>query len=280
MFIQIAVALLLIATPQQGRGGNGGGAMPPPVSVQDPTPFELFVDKLDLDDKTQQQDTAKIFTGSAAEAAVIGKDVTSLRARMIETAMASGDLAPVVAAYTATSTKLTGLEVRTFQQVFALLQKKQQSKGAEAFVLMAGLLDPALPGSQGGRRGRGGFGGGGATRFEVLTSLLKLEGDQKKQAKSIMDAEYKSAAATRDAWGKSRAAVGMAIQNGQAQPEIDQAITKHAADASAMAAIEMQALAKILAVLPSEQKNNTAIQTAIFAMRRAFTGKKWDVTPD
>jgi Spy/CpxP family protein refolding chaperone len=254
--------------------------MPPPVTVQDPTPFELFVAKLDLDDKTQQQDTAKIFTSSAAEAATIGKDVTQLRARIVEVGLASGDMAPVTASYTAASTRLTGLEVRTFQQVFALLQKKQQSKASEAFVLMAGLLDPALPGSQGGRRGRGGFGGGGATRLEVLTTVLKLEGDQKKQVKSIMDAEYKAAATVRDTWTKSRVAVGTAIQTGAASSDIEQAIARHAADAATMASAEMQALVKILAVLTPEQKNNTAIQTAIFAMRRAFTGKKWDVTPD
>jgi hypothetical protein len=76
-------------------------------------------------------------------------------------------------------------------------------------------------------------------------------------------------------------AIGKAIQSGSAPAEIDQLVAKHAEDVAQMGASESRALAKIFALLTPEQKANTsAIQLAVFHMRLAFTGKKWDVSPE
>jgi len=76
-------------------------------------------------------------------------------------------------------------------------------------------------------------------------------------------------------------AIGKAVQSGASAADIDAAVAKHAADASAMGAAEARAFAKIMAVLTAEQKANTAgIQSTIFSIRLAFAGKKWDVSPE
>jgi Spy/CpxP family protein refolding chaperone len=273
--------LLVLQSQQGGRGGDGGGALPPPPAFHEPTPFERFVDKLNLDSKQQLPDVAKIFTATIAETTPVGREMVQLRLRMIEVDGKPDEAAPVLAAYTTAATKLTGIEARTYQQVYALLKKDQQTKSAEAFLLMEGLLDVPLPrAAQGDRRGGGGGGAASLSRMELLTSLFGLEGGQKKQVKSIMDAESKAAASLRDQWTATRAAIGTAIQAGKGPFDIDQAVSRHAADATLMASAEMKALVKIMAVLTAEQKAKVvAIQASAFFMRGAFTGKKWDTTP-
>jgi len=53
---------------------------------------------------------------------------------------------------------MTGLEVKAFQKIYALLKPNQTARAPEAFDLMAGILDPATVGRGmgGGGRGRGG----------------------------------------------------------------------------------------------------------------------------
>ena len=285
MLSHLLIASLLLFQSQQGgasRGGNGGGALPPPPAFHEPTPFERFVDKLDLDSKTQLPDVEKIFTTASAETTPIGRELIQLRLRMFELDSKPGEMAPVLAAYTTSATKMTAVEARTFQQVYALLNAKQQTKSADAFLLMAGLLDPPLPrAGRGDRRGGGGGGTENMTRMEFLTALFTLDGSEKKQVKSIMDAESKAAASLRDQWTTSRGVVGLAIQNGKGPADLDQAVSAHAAHAVAMAALEMKVLARIVAVLtPEQQAKIPAIQASVFLMRGAFTGKKWDTTPE
>ena len=117
--------------------------------------------------------------------------------------------------------------------------------------------------------------------MELFTAVFALEGDQKKQVKTILDAEYKASSAARDAWTASRLAIGKAIQSGAAPADLDAAVAKHAADSAAMAAAEARAMAKIAAVLTPEQKAKAgAIPVAAQFMRLAFAGKKWDVSPE
>ena len=58
-------------------------------------------------------------------------------------------------AYANAAAKMTGLETRVFQQVYATLKPAQQSRAADAFALMAGFFQSAP-----GRGGRGPRGGG------------------------------------------------------------------------------------------------------------------------
>ena len=78
------------------------------------------------------------------------------------------------------------------------------------------------------QRGGGGGGAGGGTplptnRLGLLTMALSLSDEQKKGVKTVLDAEYKAAAPLRDALGKSRLALGLAIQNQKTPAEVEDA---------------------------------------------------------
>jgi Spy/CpxP family protein refolding chaperone len=281
MVIHLLAASLLLF---QGAGGRrpSGSDGPPIAAAHEPTPFEVFAQKLNLDDETQLPQVAKILSAGAAQGSPIGRELIQARLRLIDLD-GKPEAAAQVDAITASALKLTALDAKTFQQIYAMLEKGQQSKAPEAFVLEAGLLDMATPRAGGG--GGAGRGRGLADirpgRLELLTTLFTLNDAQKKQVKSIMDAEYKASSAARDQWTASRMAIGKAIQSGSAPADLDQAVAKHAADAAQMAAAEARALAKIFALLTPEQKaNTTAIQLAVFHTRLAFAGKKWDVSPE
>ncbi|TAK15850.1 MAG: periplasmic heavy metal sensor [Acidobacteria bacterium] len=274
--LHIVIAMLLVFQGQAGgrRPAAAAGEPPRPGEL---TPFERFVEKLELDEK-QLPEVGKIFTAGAAEAAPTGREMIQARLRLVDLDGKPDDAAPVVAGLTAAALKMTTIDVRTYQRVHALLVKGQQSKSAEAFLMMAGLLDVATP-RAGGRRGGGP--GGGLTRMELLTAMFSLDGNAKKQVKSILDADYKAAASARDQWTATRTAIGTAIQSGKEPAAIEQAVTAHAPAASAVAVLEMKALAKILAALTPEARANTAaVQMAVYALRGAFSGKKWDVAPE
>lgn len=270
----LAASLLLL----QGSGIRqpAGSQGPPLTGTHEPTSFERFVDKLALDDK-QLPDTGKIFSAAAAPGTAIGRDMIAARLRLVDVD-GKPEAAPVMDALNAAALKLTALDAKTFQQVYALLEKGQQKSAPEGFVLSAGLLDMSTPRAAGGRRA--GPNDPRPTRLDLIVALFTLTGDQKKQVKTILDADHKAAASMRDQWTASRTAVGKAIQSG-VQADVDAAVTKHAPDAAQMAAAEARALAKIIAVLTPEQKANTAaIQTSVFHLRLVFAGKKWDVSPE
>jgi Spy/CpxP family protein refolding chaperone len=278
MLIHLLAASLILF---QGAGGRrpAGSDGPPIAAAHEPTPFEVFAQKLNLDDEKQLPQVAKLLSAGATQGSPIGREMIQARLKLVDLD-GKPEAAAVVDAITASAAKLTAIDAKTFQQIYAVLEKGQQSKAPEAFVLEAGLLDMATPRAGGARGGRG-LADIRPGRLELLTTLFTLTDAQKKQVKSIMDAEYKSSSAVRDQWTASRAAIGKAIQSGAAQPDLDQAVTKHAADAAQMAAAEARALAKIFALLTPEQKANTnAIQLSVFHLRLAFAGKKWDVSPE
>ncbi len=156
--------------------------------------------------------------------------------------------------------------------------------GVSVGMCLAVAAASAQRGGGGGSRG-GGMAGGGMggspTRLVVLTATLKLDDGQKAQAKTVLDAEFKSAAPARKALTAARETLGAAIQAGKDQAEIDRAVAAYATQVTAMAVAEAQALAKIVRTLtPEQQANTSAVQTAVSLMRGAFIGKKWDTVPD
>jgi hypothetical protein len=124
---------------------------------------------------------------------------------------------------------------------------------------------------------------GGAFPFSRLESLeenFKL-GDKKKAVKTALDDAHKSAAPVRDALLKAHAALGAAVQAGKSQEEIDAAARAYGEQAAAMARIEMDAIAKVIAIADPELKNTQAIQAAFFMARGMFLKSgKWDEIPD
>jgi hypothetical protein len=145
------------------------------------------------------------------------------------------------------------------------------------------VLVSGMTGIAWGQRGGGGAPGlpGGAFPFSRLESLeanFKLTGDQKKAVKAVLDEAHKSAAPVRDALLKTHAALGA---TGLSQAEVDAAAQAYAAQAATMARIEMEAIAKVLAVADPQLQNPAAIQAAFYMARGMFLKSgKWDEIPE
>ena len=164
------------------------------------------------------------------------------------------------------------------------LHVKSAVVGVSLALCVAMAVLSALLSAQGGGRPPGGGGGGSMgmsqTRSAMLTTTLKLDDAQKKQAKTILNDAFKGAAPLRTSLTAARQTLGAAVQAGD-QAQIDQAVSAYAERATAMATAEAQAIAKILrALTPDQQANAAAVQTTASLMRGAFIGKKWDTTPD
>ena len=156
-----------------------------------------------------------------------------------------------------------------------------------SLLLVTTLVLPAAAQRGGGGRGAGGGDGGGPTqlelsRLEILTQAFKLTKDQRDKVRALLDAAQKEAAPFRDGLTSTRATITAAIQGGKNQSEIDQAVKDYAAQATAMTALEMTALARVLQALdPTQAANAAAVQNAFFMVRGMFlSSRKWDVIPD
>ena len=122
------------------------------------TPLQDFADKLRLDKNTQLPAVQQLFAEAAKEAAPIAQEMIELRQQLVnlELGNRSAETKAVLEAYANAAARMTGLETRVFQQVYATLKPFQQSRADEAFALMAGFFQ-----FSGGRGGRGARGGGG-----------------------------------------------------------------------------------------------------------------------
>ena len=117
-------------------------------------------------------------------------------------------------------------------------------------------------------------------RLDTLTVNFKLDGDQKKAVKALFDAAHEAAEPARSGLAESHAAIGAAIQGGQGQPAVDDAVRSYGEHAAAMTAIEMRAMADLMDALTEEQRaNSAAISQAFFMLRGAFLERKWDDIP-
>lgn len=120
------------------------------------------------------------------------------------------------------------------------------------------------------------------TRLNILESAFKMNKDQKKAVKTILDDAHKDAASVRESLSRTHAAIAAAIQSSKSQDVVDAAVNEYALHAAAMTALEMQALAQVLHTLDQEQRANGAgVRSAFFLMRGIFLDtKRWDDTPD
>jgi hypothetical protein len=165
-------------------------------------------------------------------------------------------------------------------------------------ILFTGILAAALAFAQRGGggggsdmgEGMGGMGGGGGSRgggvplpsaggsrpsrLDQFTTVLKLNKDQKKETRSILDEAQKQATPLRDQIVKGRTAIGDAIQAGKSQDEIDQLAKSEAALDAQLAGIELGAFSKIFKLLDKDQQPNT--RTVFIMMRGIFNGKNWN----
>jgi hypothetical protein len=147
-------------------------------------------------------------------------------------------------------------------------------------LLLAGILAASLASAQRGGGGRGASTGplspmgGQADKLAILTDNLKLNKDQKKLVKTILDDGQKEAAPLRDEAMKSRQAIGEAVSAGKSQAEIDQLVKNQAAIDSQMAGIEMRAFVKIYQGLDKDQQPKA--QVVFQMMNGIFKNKNWN----
>lgn len=147
--------------------------------------------------------------------------------------------------------------------------------------LLAGILAATLASAQRGGGGRGGGAGGpvmpmnsSPDKLAILTDDLKLNKDQKKLVKTVLDEGQKEAAPLRDEAVKSRQAIGEAVSAGKSQAEIDQLVKSQATIDSQMAGIEMRAFVKIYQGLDKDQQPKA--QVVFQMMNGIFKNKNWN----
>jgi len=151
-------------------------------------------------------------------------------------------------------------------------------------LILIGLLAATIAfgqrGGGGGGGGRNGGGGGmapqgdfgGKNKLELITTMLQLDKEQKKDVKSLMDEAQKEAAPVKDELAKSRAQLAAAIESGK-QEDIDKAVTAHAGVEAKMTAVEMKAFAAIYKLLGPDQK--TKSRGLFVMMPGIFHPKNW-----
>jgi Spy/CpxP family protein refolding chaperone len=117
--------------------------------------------------------------------------------------------------------------------------------------------------------------------MEILTDTFSLTKDQERAIKALMNDAEKSATPVREALAGARPAIVAAVQGGKAQPEIDAVVLAYATQATAMTALEMQALAQVMQTLtPAQRANQSGVRATFYLMRGAFIGKHWDDVPN
>jgi hypothetical protein len=146
-----------------GAAGRETGTTPPMgnTRTQKESKGDQIVGKLKLS-KDQKPEFESILEVSYQEAKPV-RDMLAQGRSAIANAILSGqsadEIAKITKAYTVVEAQMTGLEVKAFQKIYALLKPNQTTHAPEAFDLMAGILDPAAGGrgmGGGGGRGRGG----------------------------------------------------------------------------------------------------------------------------
>jgi hypothetical protein len=138
-----------------------------------------------------------------------------------------------------------------------------------------------MNGGEEGGLGGGSRGGAGiqmphvVSRMDQISETLKLNKEQKKEVKSILDEAQKEASPVRDQLLKSQLAIGEAIQGGKSQDDdLKPLIASQAALQAQMAGIELSAFAKIYKLLDNGQQPQTR---AVFPMMKGiFNGKNWN----
>jgi Spy/CpxP family protein refolding chaperone len=168
MLARLLLAALLAATlaPAQrgggggGRGGGGGGGNMPMMRPQRQSRLQQFADKLKLNDEQREQ-TDGIFREAIAKIAPLKVQIDQSRVNLtglLIQGKTGDELNKAMEAHSALEAQMDQLEVETFSRIWALLKPNQQSKGGQAFELLAGSFDRM----GGGGPPRGGPGGAGA----------------------------------------------------------------------------------------------------------------------
>jgi hypothetical protein len=147
-------------------------------------------------------------------------------------------------------------------------------------LLLAGLLGASLLCAQSKRGGRDGDDPMGdqpraqtQSRLDIIDNILKLNHAQQKQVKSILDAGQKEAAPIRDQMAEDELELGEGVASGRDQNDLEKAADYFGELQARMAAIEMQAFAKIYRSLEKDQQPNAG--PVFYMMQGIFKGRNW-----
>jgi hypothetical protein len=138
---------------QNGTPSGGGMGMRP----QKETKADQMIARLKLN-KDQQSEFLTILESTAKDSAPVLQQVQQSRqtlANALINGKSDAELEPFAKAVSEAQFAMTGVEVRAFQRIVALLKPNQVAKAPEAFDLMAGIFMPQRAGGGGGGR-RGG----------------------------------------------------------------------------------------------------------------------------
>lgn len=150
-------------------------------------------------------------------------------------------------------------------------------------LLGAGLMFAQHGGGGGGGRdgGMGEMGGEGmgggmprVTRMERISDSLKLNKDQKKELKSVLDEGQKEANGIKPEMAKARLAIAQDVDSGKSQDEVNQAVNSYAALEFQMTQFELKSFAKIFQSLDKDQQGKAGMLYQM--MTGIFKGKNWD----
>ncbi len=155
-------------------------------------------------------------------------------------------------------------------------------------LVLAGILAAGMGFAQRGGGGMGGDEGGGGggrgmdlpsvprvtARIDTIGDMLKLNKEQKKSVKTILDEAQKQANPVREQILKSRMAVGDAVQNGKGQEELKTLVGNQAALETQMTRIELDAFVNIYKSLQQEQRSQT--RPLFMMMKGMFETKNWN----
>ena len=116
--------------------------------------------------------------------------------------------------------------------------------------------------------------------LEQFSSILKLNKDQRKDVKGILDEAQKEITPLRENMAKSREQIGTVIEAGKNQDEIDQSVKSFADLEAQISTVEAQAFSKIFAGLDADQKTNAqALVNSLMFLHEVFKRKNWNAQP-
>ena len=131
-----------------GGMGGGGGAR-----AQKETKADLIVNRLKLSGD-QKSEFTTILESTAKDAQPMIQQLLKARqdiANALIKGKSEADLAPLNQALSDAQFQMTGVEVKTFQRLVALLKPNQAAKAPEAFDLMSDIFIPPPARARGGR---------------------------------------------------------------------------------------------------------------------------------
>ena len=108
----------------------------------------------------------------------------------------------------------------------------------------------------------------------MISNMLKLTKDQKKDLKSAMDEGQKEATPVHEQILKSRDAIAEALGATKTRDEINQLINAEAALETQLVTIELKAFTKVFKKLDAEQQPRAG--DLLFMMKGVFNGKNWN----